>query len=157
MKKIILSTLLFLLFILGLQAKEDSQKLNELIYKSLENKVITLIKSDQILNKESVIKILGRPDHRKESKFSYIRDQYKYAIHITFKDNHLIRLDYKITKNTEYNLKNFAPFIDKEGIKEFPKNDPHNKGKYLTYSFNKFLIFFKNNSSKSLTRIVYEK
>ena len=63
----------------------------------------------------------------------------------------------KITEKKAGTLKEFAPFIDKDKVEVFPKEDSHMRAKYLVYPYKDFLLYFHNNSTQSLTKIVYEK
>ncbi len=157
MKGKILIILYLYLLSYSLQANESSQEINTFMAQAVEEKVLALMNPSSAKTKEEVIKLLGKPDHTSKKKISYIRNKYKFAIHITFDEENISKVEYKITEKKARSLKEYAPFIDKEKVDVFPKEDSHKRAKYLVYPYKNFLLYFHNNSNQSLTKIVYEK
>jgi len=157
MKGKILPILYLCLLSFCLQANDASKEINTFIAQAVEEKVLALMNQSSAKTKEEVINLLGIPDHTTKKKISYIRNKYKFAIHITFDEEKISKIEYKITGKEARKLKDIAAFIDKEKVEVFPRADSHTRAKYLVYPFKDFLLYFHNNSNQTLTKIVYEK
>lgn len=106
-------------------------------------------------NKESILKKLGRPDKELDNQIFYVRHNYRYAIIISFDSNKLKRIEYKLT-NKDFDLEQIRSFLIQDKIKLSGTKGSHDYARYLEYQHNNYLLIFKNNSNKTLSRLVYE-
>ncbi len=74
-------------------------------------------------NRDSARKSLGKPDLVRGDKEYWIRDGFKYAVELTYKDNKLSSLHYNFTKK-DFPLEELKADIDPKQLKSSP-TAPH--------------------------------
>ena len=93
MKEKIFAILYLCLLSYCLQANESSKEINTFVAQAVEEKVLNLMNQSSAKTKQEVIKLLGNPDYTSKKKISYIRNKYKFAIHIIFDEEKVSKIE----------------------------------------------------------------
>ncbi len=147
--------ILFMILIVSTASGIKSENVLTILEQKLDKNIYWLLTTHP--NEKLVLKKFGAPDLVEKDAIYYEIDGYKYALCIKFRSKKTSYINYKITFSL-MNLNAFKGFFSAEDFTPYPSSG-HEKGRNheATLKKEKLTLRFKNNSKKTLSRIIFNK